>query len=364
MKRTPLFDVHAAAGAKMVNFAGWEMPVQYDGVIAEHNWVRSSVGIFDLTHMGEIRVLGSGALDFLQRCTTNDVSRLTPGDIQYTLICNEHGGIVDDILVYCHEWGYELVVNAANREKDLEWLLAHSQDNVQISDVSDETALVAVQGPKSEAIVSKALDAELSEVRYYHFKTVEYNGVQLVVSRTGYTGEDGFEIYLPSDMAVDMWQQLMQAGGESLRPIGLGARDTLRLEMCYSLYGNEIDDTTNPFEAGLGWVVKLDAKDFIGRSALAKMKEAGVTRRLVAVGFPGENHRAIPRTGYPVYSGETEVGVVTSGTFSPTLSRPICLAYVPVELSTVGTPVSVAIRKQQVPGSVVKKPFVEPKVKR
>lgn len=348
----------------MVNFAGWEMPVQYTGVIDEHNWVRTSAGLFDLTHMGEIRITGSRALEFIQRCTTNDASRLEPGDIQYTLLCNEDGGIIDDILVYRHEWGYELVVNAANREKDLQWLRQHVAGGVEVTDVSDTTALFAVQGPKSEEIVSTALETTLADVRYYHFKTVEYNGAKVVVSRTGYTGEDGFELYLPTAEAVAMWERLLSVGKDALRPIGLGARDTLRLEMCYCLYGNEIDETVNPFAAGLGWIVKLDAKEFIGQSALRKIKANGVTQRLVAIDFPGENQRAIPRTGYPVYYDGQEVGVVTSGTFSPTLKRPICLAYVPVELSTVGTSVTVAVRKQQLTGIVVKKPFVEPKVKR
>lgn len=365
--RTPLFSIHQMLGARMVEFAGWQMPLQYSGVIEEHKWVRSHAGIFDLSHMGEIRVSGTNAREFLQQCTTNDLDKLEPGKVQYSLLCNHRGGIIDDILVYRHLWGYELVVNAANRKKDLDWLrLNRPERGVVIDDVSRETALIAVQGPKSEEIVSKALNEDLSDLRYYWFITNRYQGKPLVISRTGYTGEDGFEIYVPKDAAEGLWVQLVTAGGAELKPVGLGARDTLRMEMCYCLYGNDIGEDTNPLEAGLGWVVKLD-KDFIGKQAILRAEEAGITRRLVAIELPAEvegKRTGIPRTGYTVYSGGQAVGTVTSGTFSPTLERPICLAYIKEPFTAPGTELEIEIRRSKVPGVIVKKPFVKPSVKR
>ncbi len=365
--KTPLFELHERLGARIVEYAGWQMPVQYSGVIDEHQAVRQSAGIFDLSHMGEIRISGSNARSFLQQCTTNDLDNLEPGKIQYSLLCNESGGIVDDILIYCHPWGYELVVNAANRKKDLNWLRRHRPERgVVIDDVSNETALIAVQGPNSEEIMSKALNSDLNKIGYYRFVATRYQGKSIVISRTGYTGEDGFELYAGAEAADGLWKKLSAVGGDRLVPVGLGARDTLRLEMCYCLYGNDIDDDTNPLEAGLGWVVKLD-KEFIGREAVAEVKAAGATRKLVAIELPAQvngKRAGIPRHGYPVYHHDRPVGEVTSGTFSPTLHKPICLAYVASELAELGQELEVEIRNSRVPGKLVKKPFVQPSVKR
>ncbi|NLV91409.1 MAG: glycine cleavage system aminomethyltransferase GcvT [Firmicutes bacterium] len=366
-QKTPLYEAHRGLGARIVEYAGWLMPVQYSGVLEEHKTVREKAGIFDLSHMGEIRISGSKAHDFLQGCTTNDLERLEVGQIQYSLLCNEEGGIVDDILIYRHPWGYELVVNAANKDKDLRWLRRHRPERgVVIDDVSNETALIAVQGPASEEILVKTLGPEIAELRYYTFMMSSYQGKQIMISRTGYTGEDGFEIYLPPAVATMLWKRIMAFGKEDLIPVGLGARDTLRLEMGYCLYGNDISERTNPLEAGLGWIVKLD-KDFIGRDAIAAIKESGVTRKLVAITIPPqvEGRRAgIPRMGYPVYVGDTLVGEVTSGTWSPTLQQPICLAYVPAEYSQEGQQLEIEVRRTRMPGTVVKKPFVQPRVKR
>jgi aminomethyltransferase len=358
MKLTPFHDMHTAFGAKMVEFAGFHMPIQYQGIIAEHKRVRSTVGVFDVTHMGEFEVRGPGAFAFVQRMTTNDVGKLVPGGVQYSTMCYDHGGIVDDLLVYhCGDY-VQLVVNAANLDKDFAWLSEHLTSDVELVDKSDDTALLAIQGPRSLETMKKITDLDLDALPYYHFLRGTVAGIDCLLSRTGYTGELGFEVYFANDIvkARTMWDAIFEAGREfSIEPIGLGARDTLRLEVGFCLYGNDIDQTTHPLEAGLGWVTKLDKGDFVGRDALVKAKQEGLTRRLVGLHVEG---RSIPRHGYEIVVDGRPAGVVTSGTMSPMLDRGIALGYVPVSHAAAGSAVGIAIRNQVVPATVVKLPFV------
>jgi len=333
------------------------MPVQYSGVLEEHRAVRQRAGLFDVSHMGEARVLGPGALAFLQQVTCNDVSRLRPGRAHYTALTNPAGAFVDDLLVYrLEEREYLLVTNAANTAKDLAWLGTHAAAyDLEIRDESADWAQIAIQGPAAEEILAPLVDAELAGLRYYRFATAEVLGARAIVSRTGYTGEDGFEIYLPPGSAPALWSALLERGAPlGLLPAGLGARDTLRLEARMTLYGQDIDDRTTVLEADLGWIVKLDKGPFIGRDVLERQTVEGVARKLV--GFEVEG-RAIARHGHGAYRGAQQVGRVTSGTFSPTLEKSIGLVYLPVELSEPGSRFEVEIRTRRVPARVVPTPF-------
>lgn len=335
------------------------MPVQYSGIIEEHLAVRSRVGVFDVSHMGEFEVRGSDALAFLQRMTINDVSKLAQGKAQYSAMCYDDGGIVDDLLVYHCDDHYMLVVNASNIPKDFDWLKTHLHGDVQLRDASDETALLAVQGPKSLATLQKLTKVDLAKIEYYHFVGGALAGVPMIISRTGYTGELGFEIYFRAEQrsAREVWDAIFEAGKEfGIVPVGLGARDTLRLEMGFCLYGNDIDKTTNPLEAGLGWITKLDKEDFIGKPVLAHARQEGLKRKLVAFKL---SERTLPRHGYPLKSNGTVVGHVTSGTFSPTLQQGIGMGYISAEYAKPDNQVNVEIRGKELPATIVKLPFLQ-----
>src|ERR1700730_567535 len=362
LKRTPLHAVHVAAGAKMVPFGGWDMPVQYTGIIEEHRCVRSAVGLFDISHMGEFEVLGPGALAAVQTLTTNDASTLAIGQVQYSLLCYPEGGIVDDLTLYrLADDHYMLTVNASNIEKDWAWA-AEGGRGGGWTNVSEATGLLAVQGPRAEGLVQRLADQDVTRVPYYHFVSGTIAGVPCLISRTGYTGEDGFELYAPAPRMEALWQVLMDAGkGDGIQPIGLGARDTLRLEMKFALYGNDIDETTNPLEAGLGWVVKPAKGEFIGRGAIETMRAAGVKRKLV--GFEMAE-RAVARHGYRMLKDVAEAGVVTSGSFSPSLERCIGMGYLRADLTPAGTDFDVDIRGQAHRARVAKTPFVPSKAKK
>ncbi|MGD0037824.1 MAG: glycine cleavage system aminomethyltransferase GcvT [Bacteroidota bacterium] len=359
LKQTPFYNLHMALGAKMVEFAGFEMPVQYSSIIEEHHAVRLSVGVFDVTHMGEFYVRGTGALAFLQKVTINDVSRLKPGRVQYSAMCNEDGGIIDDLLIYRMENQYMIVVNASNLQKDFDWLQSQKFGDVELENVSDLTALLAVQGPKSLATLQKLTKEDLSKIEYYAFTRCILAGVSMIISRTGYTGELGFELYFNADIetAKNVWNAIFDAGKEfSIRPVGLGARDTLRLEMGFCLYGNDIDKTTNPLEAGLGWITKLSKKEFNGRNAMLKAKEEGLKRKLVGFTLPD---RTLARHGYKITYNGNVVGQVTSGTFSPSLKKGIGMGYVSAELANSGNVISVRVRDKEMPATIVVMPFLQ-----
>lgn len=357
MKKIALYDVHTALGAKMIPFAGFEMPVSYAGVIEEHRSVRALAGIFDVSHMGEFFVEGEGALALLQQVTTNDVSKLTPGKIQYSCLPNGKGGIVDDLLVYClGEERYMLVVNASNIEKDWAWIKSHNTHGAVLTDRSDAYSLFAVQGPRAADALRSLTDMDLDGMKYYTFETGALAGAEgVIVSATGYTGAGGYEVYVPNAHAEQVWHAIMEAGaGIPLKPIGLAARDTLRLEMGFCLYGNDIDDTTSPIEAGLGWITKF-TKDFIDRPLLEKQKAEGVERRLV--GFEMVD-RGIPRQGYPITDASGQaIGRVTSGTQSPSLDKAIGMGYVETASAAVGTEIFVDMRGKGRKATIVKPPF-------
>lgn len=359
MKRTPFYEIHKQLGAKLVEFSGFEMPMQYTSIIEEHRTVRKSVGVFDVSHMGEFEVLGKDALAFLQKMTLNDVSKLTEGRAQYSAMCYDDGGLVDDLLVFHLGDHYMLVVNAANIEKDFQWLGEHRFGDVQLKNVSDEVALLAVQGPNSLKTLQKLTDRSLSEIKYYYFVTGKLADVDMIVSRTGYTGELGFEIFFNAEKLTceRVWNAVLDAGKEfGVRPAGLGARDTLRLEMGYCLYGKDIDQATNPLEAGLGWVTKLNKRDFIGKSALLKVQQEGLKRKLV--GFTVDE-KTFPRHGYEIYLNGTKVGFVTSGTFSPSLEKGIGMGYVDIQYAEPGSGINVLARNKEVKATVVKLPFLQ-----
>ncbi len=364
LKRTPLYDVHVKAGARMVPFAGWEMPVQYTGIVEEHRAVRSAVGCFDVSHMGEFEVSGPEALAAVQYLTTNDAGALEVGQVQYSLLCTPGGGIVDDLTVYrLGPDRFMLTVNAANTDKDWAWVTTHSRrfGGARWRDVSAATALIAVQGPRAEALVGRLTALEVAGVGYYRFAEGTVAGVRALVSRTGYTGEDGFELYVAAADAVPLWEALLEAGAPlGAVPVGLGARDTLRLEMRYCLWGQDIDETTNALEAGLGWVVKPAKGEFIGREAIERVRAAGPRRRLVGL----EILEGVARHGYPVVKDGQPVGVVTSGSYGPSVERAIALAYVESAHAAVGTELGVEIRGRVRPARVVKTPFYPPRVKK
>jgi aminomethyltransferase len=355
LQRTPLFEVHRALGAKMVTFAGWEMPVHYPlGILAEHRVVREDVGIFDVCHMGEFEVTGPDRNAFVNRITTNDVAALEPGQVQYSCFLNERGGVVDDCTVYRFEDKVMLVVNAANIEKDWEYVVAHKRGaNVRLRNISDEVGLLALQGPHAEAVLCRATETALGDIEYYRFRVGRVAGVGCFISRTGYTGEDGFELYCRIQDTTTIWDALTGQG--KAQPIGLGARDTLRLEVGYPLYGNDIDDTTTPLEAGLGWITKLDkGAPFVGETALKVQKIAGVSRKLVGFRMSG---KGIPRHGMPVYVDGLAVDQVRSGTMSPSLGYAIGTTYLPAAHAAVGSPFQVEIRGERVDAEVVRRPF-------
>ncbi len=355
-RRTPLFECHRQAGGKLVPFAGWEMPVQYSGVIEEHRAVRRAAGLFDVSHMGEIAVSGPGALRFLDWLTPNQVAKLVPGRIHYSGLLTEQGTYLDDVLVYRRgESDFLLVVNAANRGQDLAWVQRHAPGDVTVEDVSDHFALLALQGPAAAAILAPLTDVDLGALRYYGFASGSVDGHLALVSRTGYTGEDGFELYVDPEAAPPLWRRLLSAGAShGLLPAGLGARDTLRLEAGMALYGHELDVATTPWEAGLDWVVKLDKGDFLGREALAGQRREGVPRRLV--GFEVEG-RGIAREGHAIHHAGSRVGQVTSGTWSPTFEKALGMAYVPSHLAAPGTMVEIDVRGRTVPARLAALPF-------
>lgn len=360
MKRTSLYHLHIEAGARMASFAGYEMPIEYSGITLEHMAVRTSAGLFDVSHMGGFWVKGPNALKFLQRITSNDVSQLTPGKIQYTCIPNGCGGILDDLLVYQYEDDkYMLVVNASNIQKDWDWCKQNSMDGVELENASDQMSLLAVQGPKAEVILKELTQIDLISMQTYSFVTGEIAGiVDVIISKTGYTGAGGFELYVDNRDAVKLWQEIMKSGKpHGLIPAGLGARDTLRLEMGFCLYGNDIDETTSPIEAGLSWITKFThEKEFIDKEFLQNQKINGTER--VLKGFK-MSEKAIPRQGYLLFNGEEEeIGVVTSGTMSPVLKEGIGLGYVQKKYASLGTQIFVGIRNRKVPAQIAKTPFI------
>lgn len=358
MKKLALHDKHLALGGKMVPFAGFEMPVQYEGVNVEHETVRNDVGVFDVSHMGEFLLTGPGALDLIQKVTTNDASTLTIGRAQYSCMPNGKGGIVDDLIIYrMKEEQYLLVVNASNIEKDWDWISSHNSFDVELRNLSDDYSLLAIQGPKAVEAMQSLTSVDLSAIKYYHFVVGPFAGIEhVIISATGYTGSGGFEIYCKNSEVAQVWDKVFEAGADfAIKPIGLAARDTLRLEMGFCLYGNDIDDTTSPLEAGLGWITKLAKDDFIDKDFLAKQKEEGVQRKLVAFEMVD---RGIPRHDYEINDAEGNViGKVTSGTMSPSMKKAIGLGYVTVENAGVDSEIFINIRNKGVKAQVVKLPF-------
>ncbi|MFS0575196.1 glycine cleavage system aminomethyltransferase GcvT [Sporosarcina sp. 179-K 3D1 HS] len=357
LKRTALFDSYAKYGGKTIDFGGWELPVQFSGIKAEHEAVRTKAGLFDVSHMGEIVVSGEGALSYLQKLVTNDVSKLKIGQAQYTVMCYEDGGTIDDLLIYKRgEQDYFLVVNASNVEKDVEWMKQHAPNDVTVDDQSSSYALLALQGPAAQTVLQKLTDEPLEEIKFFRFKDeVDVAGHSVLISRTGYTGEDGFEIYGSSESIVELWPLILKAGeGEGVVPAGLGARDTLRFESGLPLYGQELSKDISPLEAGLGFVVKTNKEEFIGKAALVKQKEQGVPRKLVGIEMID---KGIPRTGYKVYMNDEEIGEVTTGTQSPTLKKNIGFALLKSEYATEGNEVFVEVRNKRLKAIVIATPF-------
>ncbi len=361
MKRTPFTDTHVALGAKMAEFAGYNMPISYTSINEEHNTVRNNAGVFDVSHMGEFMLKGEGALDLIQRVTSNDASKLSDGKAQYSCLPNENGGIVDDLLVYCIEQNktYLLVVNASNIEKDWNWISAHNTGGVDMENISDRTGLLAIQGPNAVKMLQELTDMDITNLKYYTFVKGRFAGVDnVIVSATGYTGSGGVEIYFEDkgDNAQTIWNEIFRVGApKGLKPIGLAARDTLRLEKGFALYGNDIDDTTSPLEAGLGWITKF-TKDFTARGIIEKQKTEGVTRKLVGIEMID---KGIPRHNYRIQNAAGEdIGYVTSGTQSPSLGKAIGMAYVDKAYSAEGSDVFVTVRDKALKAQVVKMPFL------
>jgi aminomethyltransferase len=359
MKKTTFNEMHKLYGAKLVEFANYEMPILYSSIIDEHKAVRNSVGVFDVSHMGEILVEGENALNFVQKITTNDASKLTNGKVQYSAMCYEDGGIVDDLLVYrLSENKFMLVINASNIQKDFEWMQKNNSYEVSLTNESDEYSLLAIQGRNSKPILEKLVGKEI-DLEYYTFSFYQLAGIDCLISRTGYTGEIGYEIYFKGiiEEAEKMWKSIFDEGKQyGIKPIGLGARDTLRLEMGYCLYGNDIDETTNPIEANLGWITKLNKGEFNASEVLNNAKKNGTTRKLVPLLIQG---KAFPRHGYEIVDGETVIGVITSGTVSPISEKPIAMGYVQTEKSAIGSEVEIKIRNKNYKAIVTKLPFVE-----
>ena len=358
MKTTPLTDIHISLGAKMAEFAGYNMPISYSGINDEHFAVRNDVGVFDVSHMGEFILKGEKAIDLIQKVTSNDASKLNIGKAQYSCIPNENGGIIDDLLVYkLGEKEWMLVVNASNIEKDWNWILKYNTEGVEVHNISDRTALLAIQGPKAMEVLQPLTSIDLTSIPYYSFVKGSFAGISnVIISNTGYTGAGGFEIYFENSDAAFIWNKIFESGKSvNIKPIGLGARDTLRLEMAFCLYGNDIDDTTSPIEAGLSWITKF-SKDFTSKNIFEKQKAEGVTRKLI--GFEMLD-RAIARHDYPVQDDKGNIiGKVTSGTQSPSLQKAIGMAYVQVPFSKEGTEINIIVRDKPIKAKVVKTPFI------
>ena len=355
VRKTPLHEEHVALGARMVDFAGWEMPIQYGGIIEEHVAVRTSAGVFDVSHMAEFRLAGEGVAGALQRIVTNDIARIDAiGSALYTVMCDEDGGVIDDLIVYhTGDTEYLIVANAANRDVDWAWITAHLPDDVTAADESDRTALIALQGPKALEIAAVSAGHGWVAPARFHLAPARIGAVDVLVARTGYTGEDGVELFCHTSLAVPLWRLLLSF--PEVTPCGLGARDTLRLEMGYALYGSDMDRGVDPIAAGLGWVVPKAKTGYIGGAAIARIREQGPPRKLVGLTVAD----GVPRHGYPVLRGDEEVGMVASGTYSPTLGHGIATAYVPVALAEPGTALSIGIRRKVVPAVVVRPPFVK-----
>jgi aminomethyltransferase len=361
LKRTALYEEHRKLNGRLIDFGGWELPVQYTGVMDEHIACRTAAGLFDVSHMGEVIVEGVDAEKYLYHLVANDITKVAIGQAQYSPLCHPHGGIIDDLIVYKRAADrFLVVVNASNTEKDFTWMQKVHREGgfrCRLENESPNWSQIAVQGPKAEKILQKLTKTNLSEIKTYRFAEGEVSGVTAIIARTGYTGEDGFEVYVAWEKGGQIWSELLKAGTpEGLKPCGLGARDTLRLEAKYPLYGQELTDETNPIEAGIGWAVKLDKADFVGKSAIAAAKAAGLKRKLVGIELTGAG---IPRTGYRVLdaSGTRQVGHITSGTQSPSLKKPIGIAYVELASAEIGTPLRVEIRANQIPAEVVATPF-------
>lgn len=361
LKKTPLNEAHRKAGGKMVDFGGWDMPVQYSaGVIAEHLATRTAAGLFDVSHMGEIWVEGEDAIEFVNRITTNDVTKLIDGQAHYSALTNKKGGVVDDLLVYrFYHDKLLLVVNAGTTEKDWDWITSHKKDEaITLTNASKDYCQIAVQGPKAVEILQKLTDFNLNDIKYYHFTVDRVDDVEAIISRTGYTGEDGFEVYADKDYAEQLWNKLLETGGygseNGILPCGLAARNTLRLESAMSLYGHELGDDISPLEANLGWICKLSKGDFIGRDALVKQKENGLERKLV--GFEMTD-RGIARDGFDVYIDDEKIGLVTSGSPAPFLKKNIGLAFVPVEFAKTGQEITIDVRGKKLTAQIVPIPF-------
>lgn len=359
MKKTKFYNLHEKNGAKIIEFAGYLMPIQYSSIIAEHKTVRNSVGVFDVSHMGEVFVSGEKALDFVQNITVNDASVLFPGRVQYSAMCYPDGGIVDDLLVYrLADDKFMLVINASNTEKDFNWMKENNKFGVELKNLSDDYSLLAVQGPRAKEVVQKICDKNL-DLEYYHFMQAKIAGIDMLVSRTGYTGELGYELYFTGDekTAEQVWNAVFYAGKEfDIQPIGLAARDSLRLEMGFCLYGNDIDQTTNPLEAGLGWITKLKKQNFIAKDVLLKVKSEGLKRKLVPL---ITEEKSFPRKGYDITLSGKKVGTLTSGTVSPILEKAIALGYVEVQYAAENTELNFLIRGKEIPAKVTKLPFVK-----
>ncbi|MCW8849879.1 MAG: glycine cleavage system aminomethyltransferase GcvT [Melioribacteraceae bacterium] len=358
MKETKFYNCHIKQNAKMVDFAGFTMPIQYNSIIAEHKAVRETVGVFDVSHMGEIIIRGDAALDFVQKITVNNAANLEIGKVQYSAMCYENGGIVDDLLVYkINEKEYLLVVNGSNKDKDYEWMIKNNSFGVDIIDESEEYSLLAVQGPNSQKLVEKLFNQKI-DIEFYSFINATFLDTQVIVSRTGYTGELGYELYFKGseEIAEMFWDKLFDTGKEfGIVPTGLGCRDSLRLEMGYCLYGNDIDQTTTPLEAGLGWITKLKKGEFIGSDVLIKQKEEGIKNKLVPLIF---DERAFPRKDYEIAKDGKIIGRVTSGTVSPIIEKPIAMGYIKTEFAKVDEMVDIMIRDKAVPARITKLPFV------
>lgn len=357
LRKTPLYPLYEKYGAKTIDFGGWALPVQFSSILEEHEAVRNRAGLFDVSHMGEVDVKGKDSLKYIQKIVTNDASKLVDGKALYSPMCYPDGGTVDDLLVYRYsEDHYLLVINAANIEKDFAWFKENLEGDVEIKNISDEVSQLAIQGPLAEKVLQKLADIDLSTIGFFNFKTdVKLGEVSGLVSRTGYTGEDGFEIYLPNEAAPKLWEAILEAGkAEEILPCGLGARDTLRFEAKLPLYGQELSKDITPIEAGIGFFVKLDKGEFIGREVLAKQKEAGAPRKLVGIEMID---RGIPRTHYPVYANDELIGEITTGTQSPTLKKNVGLALIKSEYAVIGNEIYVEIRNKKLKAQIVKTPF-------
>lgn len=363
MRKTPLYDLHLASGGKIIDFGGWALPVEYEGIMKEHEAVRTAAGLFDVSHMGEIIVSGKDAEKYLQKMLTNDISPMEDFQVYYTLMCYPDGGVVDDLIVYRYNPEYYLlVVNASNKDKDYEWLKQHEEGQVDVTDVSDNYVQFALQGPKAQEILQAMTESDLEQIKFFRFSPeIAINGIPAIISRTGYTGEDGFELYLDPAQAPVLWQAILEKGKNyGLQPIGLGARDTLRFEAALPLYGHEISSEITPLEAGLGYFVKLSKENFIGKEALLRQKEAGIPRKLVAFEMID---RGIPRGGYEVQADDRKIGYVTTGSYAPSLKKNVGLALIESANAQEGGSLEIVIRNNKVKAKIISKPFYKKRYK-